>query len=104
MQYHPKFYLNMIQDYVLLDAPLHKSNESAVLSVIIPAQGEHLPYNITSTHLQHTCMCPSVYICTFLGSYWNSNSDGHLALLQINCEILGTKRILVDMSGGFTSP
>ncbi|KAL5484123.1 hypothetical protein EMCRGX_G020571 [Ephydatia muelleri] len=70
------FYLIAFKDYVLLDAPLHKSNESAILSVVIPAQG----------------------------SYWNSNSDGHLALLQIDCEILGTKRILVQMSDGSSGP
>lgn len=81
---------------MLLDAPLHKSNESAILSVIIPAQGV---YCFT------LYMVLYMYVCdAFIGSYWNSNSDGHLALLQIDCEIVGTKRVLVDMSDGSTGP
>ena len=83
---------------MLLDAPLHKSNESAILSVVIPAQGVSI-----TCYLIYCFMLHVLHIC-IIGSYWNSNSDGHLALLQIDCEILGTKRILVQMSDGSSGP
>jgi len=56
------FYMISFKDYLLLDAPLHNSSEPPLLSVVVP-------------------MDSGIY----------TSPPGHLPLLQIDCEVLGTK-------------